>query len=231
MANILASGISREEHLAAFDEMVEARLANIDVEAVLIYLIDTVNASALPILAEQFDVLGIKGFGLVQTEEEQREVIKKAIELHRFKGTPWSIKEALKAIGYFDAEIIEGFADDIIFYDGTYNHNGTQLYGPGHWADFAVILDIGSTQGITAQTAAAAVALIMEYKNVRSRLRYVAYQATINEVLTGVTEDFQLSIISVINEALGYYHNSTYLYNGNVTHGTYDESLGVTIIQ
>jgi P2-related tail formation protein len=230
MANILASGISKHEHLAAFDEMVEERLSNIDVEAVLIYLIDTVNASALPILAEQFDVLGIKGFGLVQTEEEQREVIKKAIELHRFKGTPWSIKEALKAIGYFGAEIVEGFSDDIIFYDGVHNHNGTQLYGPGHWADFAVIMDIGATQGINAQSAAAAVALIIEYKNVRSRLRYVAYQATINEIMTGITESFSLSVVSTIGESLGYYHDSVYFYNGNVTHGTSDESLSVTII-
>jgi phage tail P2-like protein len=230
MANILASGIAHKEHLAAFDEMVEERLSNIDVEAVLIYLIDTVNASALPMLAEQFDVLGIKGFGLVQTEEEQREVIKKAIELHRFKGTPWSIREALRAIGYFDAEIVEGFQDDIIFYDGTYNHNGTQLYGPGHWADFAVILDIGATQGINAQSAAAAVALIMEYKNARSRLRYVAYQATINEIVTGVTESFTLSVATTIGENLGYYYDSNYLYNGNVTHGTSDESLSVAII-
>jgi len=230
MANILASGISAQEHLAAFDEMVEERLSNIDVEAVLIYLIDTVNASALPILAEQFDVLGIKGFGLVQTEEEQREVIKKAIELHRFKGTPWSIKEALKAIGYFDAEIIEGFQDDIIFYDGVYTHNGTQLYGPGHWADFAVILDIGATQGINAQAAAAAVALIMEYKNARSRLRYVSYQATINEFVTGITETFSLSVLYSIQESLGYYYDSAYLYNGNITTGTSDESLNVAII-
>lgn len=227
MDNLLASGISQVEHLAAFDAMVEERFANIDVEAVLIYLIDTVKADALPILAEQFDVLGYKGYAFAQTEQDKREVIKKAIELHRFKGTPWSIKEALKAIGYYGAVIQERLVAPI-YYDGTFVHNGSQFYGPGHWADFRVVIDLGNNMGVNAQSAADAVALINEYKNVRSRLRDVSYQATIFEYLP-MTEDFVVNVESNMIDALGYYHDNTYLYDGSVNYGGIADDLTVII--
>ncbi len=227
MGNLLASGISQHGHLKAFDEMVEARFANLNIEAVLIYIIDTVDADALPILAEQFDVMGVKGYAYAPTEQDKRNLIKKAIELHRYKGTPWSIKEALKAIGYYGAVIQERLIN-VIFYDGVYTHNGTQLYGPGHWADFRVLIDLGASSGVNAQTAAEAVALINEYKNVRSRLRDVSYMATIQEyVLTD--EELIINVESNVVEALGYYHDNTYLYSGSVTHGVVDEDFELII--
>lgn len=229
MDNILASGISSVEHLAAFDAMVEERLANVDVEAVLINLIDTVDVSALPSLAAQFDVLGYKGFGLAQTEQDKRNVIKRAIELHRFKGTPWSIKEALKAIGYYNA-IIEERLVNPIYYNGSHNHNGSQFYGPGHWADFRVIIDLGNDMGVTAQTASDAVQLILEYKNVRSRLRDLSYMANITEYVTGVNEELTVNIDAEISEALGYYHNNVYIYGGQITHGVVTETLTTQIL-
>lgn len=227
MANLLASGIAHEDHLAAFDAMVEQRFANLDIEAVLIYLIDTVDADALPYLAEQFDVMGVKGYAYAPTEQDKRNLIKKAIELHRFKGTPWSIKEALKAIGYYGAVIQERLID-VIYYDNTHTHNGSQLYGPGHWADFRVLIDLGASSGVNAQTAAEAVALINEYKNVRSRLRDVSYMATIQEYLL-MEEELIVNVESDIAEALGYYHNNTYLYAGTITHGVIDEDFDLTI--
>jgi P2-related tail formation protein len=225
--NILASGVSNVPHIAAFDAMVEQRFANLDIEAVLIYLIDTVNVSALPSLAAQFDVLGYKGYGLAQTEQQRREVIKRAIELHRYKGTPWSIKEALKAIGYYDAIIDERLVNPI-YYDGTYNHNGSQIYGPGHWAEFRVKIDLGNDMGVTAETAADAVALIHEYKNVRSKLRDVSYIATLNDYVTDIQEELTVNIEYTMNDALGYYHDNTYLYGGAITHGTITETITQT---
>lgn len=228
MGNILASGISNVDHLAAFDEMVESRFANIDVESVLIYLIDTVDADALPILAEQFDVLGYKGYGFAQTDQEKREVIKKAIELHRYKGTPWSIKEALKAVGYYNAVIQERLTGSIT-YNGANTYNGSNIYGPGHWADFRVIIDLGPTAGVNAQTVADAVALINEYKNVRSRLRDLSYMATINEYLSDLTEQLVINVESNVSDALGYYYDSTYIYNGSVTNGNGTETFNLII--
>lgn len=228
MDNLLASGISSVADIAAFDAMVEQRFADLDIEAVLIYLIDTVNVEALPILAEQFDVLGYKGYAFAVTEQDKREVIKRAIELHRYKGTPWSIKEALKSIGYYNAVIQERLVNPV-FYDGTFVHNGSQFYGPGHWADFRVIIDLGSTSGVTPQSAADAIVLINEYKNVRSRLRDVSYQATIQEYVTDLSEDFVCNVEGDMVDAIGYYFDNTYLYAGTITHGVIEEDLVVTI--
>lgn len=222
--NILASGISNVDHLSAFDAMVEQRFANLDIESVIVYLIDTVDASALPSLAAQFDVLGYKGYGLAQTEQQKRDVIKRAIELHRYKGTPWSIKEALRAIGYYDATIQERLINQI-YYEGAYNHNGSQVYGPGHWADFRVKIDLGNDQGVTAQSASDAVALILEYKNARSRLRDVSYESTLVEYVTDTTEEFTLNIEIANSDAVGYYHDNTYLYGGSITYGTITENI------
>lgn len=222
--NILASGVSNVEHIAAFDAMVEQRFANLDIEAVLIYLIDTVDVDALPSLAAQFDVLGYKGYGLAQTEQQKRDVIKRAIELHRYKGTPWSIKEALKAIGYYNA-IIEERLVNPIYYNGIFNHNGSQFYGPGHWADFRVKIDIGNDMGVTPQTASDAVKLILEYKNVRSRLRDVTYMSNLTEYVTDITEELIVNVEVALSDALGYYHNNVYIYGGEITHGTTTETL------
>jgi len=224
MSNILASGVSNIEHIAAFDAMVEQRFANLDIEAVLIYLIDTVNASALPSLAAQFDVLGYKGYGLAQTEQQKRNVIKRAIELHRYKGTPWSIKEALKAIGYYNATIDERLVNPI-YYDGTFNHNGSQFYGPGHWADFRVKIDIGNDMGVTDQSASDAVKLILEYKNVRSRLRDVSYMANLTEYISDSAEELIVNIEVALSDSFGYYYDNTYIYDGNITYGTITETL------
>ncbi len=221
--NILASGVSNVEHIAQFDAMVEQRFANLDIEAVLIYLIDTVDVDALPSLAAQFDVLGYKGYGLAQTEQQKRDIIKRAIELHRYKGTPWSIKEALRAIGYYDATIQERLVNPI-YYDGTYNHNGSQFYGPGHWADFRVKIDLGNDMGVTAQSASDAVKLILEYKNARSRLRDVSYMANLIEYVTGVTEELEVNIEVISTDAMGYYYDGTYLHNGEIVHGTIIET-------
>lgn len=211
MANILASGVSNVPHIAAFDEMVEERFANLDIEAVLIYLIDIVKPTALLELADQFDVLGLKGYNFTHTEEERRDLIKKAIELHRFKGTPWSVKEALKAIGYYDVIIEERF-DNSIIYDGTHTYNGTYIHDSAHWADFRVTLDIGNSMGVDALSAQYAVALINEYKAARCRLISMNYQATLTDVLNIQDE-------LVVNPVHVPIHNGQYMYNGSINYG------------
>lgn len=228
MGRVLASAISHIDYLGAFDEMVESRLANLNVEAVLIYLIDIVDADALPILSRQFHVEGYEGYKFAETEIQKRELIKKAIELHRYKGTPWSIKEALKAVGYYNAIIEERLSSGIV-YDGSYFHNGSQTYGQGHWADFRVIIDLGNNFGITPQTASDAIILINAYKNVRSRLRDVSYRATLQDYLIGIEEEISNGIESGFSDSLQYTYNGFYTYDGAVTYGAVTETLIVNI--
>ena len=168
MANILASSIANKPHLAAFDSMIEARFAEIDFSPVIMNLIDNSPVNSLPYLLSQFDVLGYKGLRFTSTESEQRDLIKKAIELHRFKGTPWSVKEALKLIGITDCEFLIG---TYTFYlDGDKLCDGTNGYAQSSWATFSVKINAATFSVITTQIVNDIVALVLEYKNARSKL-------------------------------------------------------------
>lgn len=146
---ILPDSIAIAHDVRSFDVAVKQQLDTVDISKVLVYMIDQVDARALPLLADQFDVLGYKGMRLAQTEADQRNLIKKAIELHRYKGTVYGVKEAMKAVGFADAVIVEHVS--------------------GHWANFSVNL-LNAGFGITADTIANLIKMINEYKNTRSNL-------------------------------------------------------------
>jgi len=110
---VVASSIENIPHFVAFDLLAKQRFSTMELENLLVYIIDTVDSSAIPYLAEQFDVLGYNGFRLAKNEDEQREIIKRAIELKRYKGTVWAVKEALKSIGYPDAVLKESVGSGV----------------------------------------------------------------------------------------------------------------------
>jgi phage tail P2-like protein len=74
---------------------------------VLIYpRIDEIeDEKLLDLLAWQFH---IEGYEQAQTIQEKRNLIKNAIELHRYKGTPYAIKKVFQALGV-DASLQEWF--------------------------------------------------------------------------------------------------------------------------
>jgi len=131
--NILADSIAGVPHLAAFDAMVAARMNSIELEALLVYVIDTVSASALPTLARQFDVEGFVGYGVATNDAQRREIIKRAIELKRYMGTVFAIKEAMRTVGYTDATLVEGI------------DMGNPLID---WARFSIDSELGDTVGL-----------------------------------------------------------------------------------
>ena len=75
-----------------------ARVSHIDLSPVLVYLIDSVDASVLPYLAEQFNVLD-EGWQVARPDDEKRRLLHKAIDLHRHKGTKWAVENALDVLG------------------------------------------------------------------------------------------------------------------------------------
>jgi hypothetical protein len=62
-----------------------------DIDKLLVYIIDRVDASALDFLAWQFH---LEGYQFATTDAQKRAMIKKAIELHKYKGTPYALKNA-----------------------------------------------------------------------------------------------------------------------------------------
>ncbi|BAQ65537.1 Tail protein I [Geminocystis sp. NIES-3709] len=94
------------------------------------------DSSVLIHLAEQFDVLGYKGWALADTEEKQRNLIKSAVSLHKKAGTPSAIKEALEAVGIEVNTIVE---NPCLLYDGFF-YNGSEYYNRRRWDRFIVDL-------------------------------------------------------------------------------------------
>lgn len=132
-----------------FDELF-SRFQSLDADSLLVYLIDSVDESALVHLADQFHIMGNEGWLQAKTNAEKREIIKNAIELHRYKGTKYALIKVLNSLN-IDGEIKEWF-----------EYEGEPYF-------FKVILYI-FTRPVDTETEARMLALINEYKNVRSHL-------------------------------------------------------------
>lgn len=229
MDSILATGVAHKDFIAAFDKVFADRLEAIDLSVLLVYMIDTVKSDALPYLAKQLDLLGYKGWLLADTEQKQRDLIKQAIELHRYKGTPWSIKEALKRVGYPDAEIEEGVGT-INYYDGTINYNGSATYGSaGHWAFFRVLFNLQNyTQVIPANDLELVTQLILEYKNVRSHLYGVIFSANFVEQVN-TSEEVAITAATVPLDQSQARYDGLYFYDGSILYEN-PETITITIL-
>ncbi len=188
--NILADSISSVPHLAAFDTVVAARMSSLELDSLLVYIIDTVTASALPILAKQFDVEGFRGYGLATTDEQRRNIIKQAIELKRYMGTVWAIKQAMLAVGYTDAVLIEGIDTGDPSTD---------------WARFKIESELGDTVGIEGTSQSDLAKLVREYKPARSYLEGISYRIAISDTLKPLIDDLYITYESPeMDEDLGY---------------------------
>jgi len=180
-----------------------------------VYIIDTVDASALPYLAAQLDVLGYKGFRLAQTEMDQREILKRSIELHRYKGTEWAIEQALLSIGFDNVVLKSGIAS-----------------GYDHWAKFGIDIT-NSTAQLTASSFADIIAMVTEYKRAVCVLVDVSMGLVFDDTLTLGDDDASALAAIEGNDDLSL--SGTLKYDGTGEYdGSYDhsgESDVVTITQ
>ena len=133
----------------AFDTLF-SRFQTLDVECLLIYLFDKVEESALVHLAEQFHITGNEGWANCTTESEKRELIKNSINLHRFRGTKFSLIRVLEILG-LNGQISEWFE-----YGGKPYH-------------FRISVEMNN-KGFDEDTEKALTDLIDANKNVRSKL-------------------------------------------------------------
>jgi hypothetical protein len=137
----------------------------IDLSPLLVYLVDVVDASALPYLAEQFSLIG-DGWELASTETAQRNMIKAAVEIHQHKGTPWAVKQVFVLLGLGDVDIDEGRSGYIR--DGSMRRDGFAIRGErsAHWAEYR----IRCYRLLTTQQAAMARALLANITPIRCQL-------------------------------------------------------------
>lgn len=150
MADAVPSILALDPRFGPLAQLSE-RLAGLDLSRLLVYLVDLVEPDALPFLGEQFHIMGWEGWDFAGDDAARRALIKSAIELHRYKGTPWAIKQALSNLGLERFALIE-------HPDGA------------HWAEFdmdVTVLDRPLNDAFLGQI----VQLIEAYKPVRSHLR------------------------------------------------------------
>jgi len=102
---LLPDSLAHDSRLAAFDALL-SRIQQLDTAPTLVNLVDSVSSEALPSLGEQFHVMGHEGWYLASTDEQRRALIKRAIELHRYRGTRYALDEVLAIFGV-TAELAE----------------------------------------------------------------------------------------------------------------------------
>ncbi|EFB3081161.1 phage tail protein I [Escherichia coli] len=147
------------------------RLDNIDLSVLMVFLVDIVDSSALPWLGEQFSLSG-DGWELAESDDVRRMLIKAAIELHRYKGTPWSIRVVIRRFGFGEVDLIEGTGR--LSYDGNRSYNGLFVHGDAAaWAVYRVILK----QPITNDQAAMLRQTLAAFAPARCHLASLEYQS------------------------------------------------------
>ncbi len=195
MANLIPKSISKNSDLAAYDTMFATRMAGIDYSAVLSNLFDVVPAAALPALALQYGVTGYNGWRYAVTEADQRALLKKAVFLHQYKGTEYSIKEALKMIGLTPVTILKGMY--FLYYNNEQYYNGGFLYGAPNPYVIQVNVSQSDFPALTAQNAIDAIAIIYEFKSARDYLVSVNYETITAIESAGVSDVLDLRVITL----------------------------------
>ena len=165
MSNLLPPNAN--EHEQALDDAT-ARIGSVPVEIVKTWTAPTCPADLLPWLAW---ALSVDEWDESWNETQKRAMIAASYEIHSHKGTPFSIKTALQALGYDNVQILEG---KMYFYNNAKTYNAAILHGAdGYWPLFDVILNVGVFPD------APMIQLIRDrierYKNARSQLRNLIF--------------------------------------------------------
>lgn len=197
MANetVLPGSVAKAAHVKALDLMIGQRFDAIDTGVVLINLIDSAPAAALPFLAQQFNLLGYRGWKFMDTEDKQRNLLKQAIELNRYAGTSPGIEQALIAVGIVGAVEIQ--ERTVPLYDGSWLYDGHVFYG-NHWAYFRVLLDIANINGLSVEDVRG---VINVYKGTRNWLLDLAYKFNNEDELT-ISDQLQIITELPLDESL-----------------------------
>lgn len=130
--------IERDQRARALAEL-GLRFNQIDTTLLMPRLVDLVAPAHLPLLAESSSILGEDGYWLAESDEARRKLIKGAYELHRYKGSPWAIREIIRRLGFGEVTLIEGLSGQV--HGGLINRNGLYTRGaPTHWAHYRVLM-------------------------------------------------------------------------------------------
>ncbi|MDR2449787.1 MAG: phage tail protein [Prevotellaceae bacterium] len=168
--HVIASSLTDNELAKALSELVAERWDNWDLSPFLAYLVDICAPAALPYLAEQFDIAGLQGFSVAVNEQQQRNLIKRSIALHKYIGTTWSIREACRTVGFPVIILEEGVP--------SAPENPTI-----DWARFRILIEADITRHITEEEARKLRTFVEFYKPARSHLVTLGFYQSFSDKL------------------------------------------------
>lgn len=87
-----------------------SRLDSLDKSQIMTSIIELVDDKYIELLAEKWSVTGYDGYLLAEDIRAKRTLIASAIELHKYKGTPWAVKQICKKLGLGSVEIKENLS-------------------------------------------------------------------------------------------------------------------------
>ena len=147
----------------------ESDFSNVDIYS----QIDTADEPLLSTLAWHFSLTHEWLWKLAESLTAKRALLKIAIQLHQKKGTPWAIKNLIRALGFGEVDIIEGLG--VRFRDGSHIRDGrvTHGFGSDNWACYRVIFH----EPITNDLAELLKIAIPEYAPERCQLVSLDYRA------------------------------------------------------
>lgn len=115
------------------------RMSDIDAVKLMPRLTELVAPEHLELLAESRSILGADGYWLAESDQTRRKLIKGAYLLHRYKGTPWAIREIARRLGFGEVEITEGYGNKR--HNGEIVRNGRHAYGHrDRWAHYRITM-------------------------------------------------------------------------------------------
>lgn len=167
------------------------RISAIPIPITDVWNSDACPESLLPWLAWSLCITDDYGWSLCLNVDQKRALIKQSMSLHRKKGTPWAVQEALKAVGFADARVVDSLP--VIRYDGTSSYGGADDYSSGaRWAMFNIVIDLGESRPFSADERARIVRTVNAWKRLSTRLYAVSIQVNVSDEVQ-MSEETSLS--------------------------------------
>jgi len=212
----------------AFEQVVSrlgSSAAGFDLRLLVPMYLDRSDYDSIPaeVLAHVAWGLDIDIFGLPR--DLQVSCIKRAIELHRRKGTRWAIRKELEVLGFIAVSVKEGNVSDFM-HDGTVMHNGAYPHGGlrQDWAVFSV--NMLGVRGFDARRVLPAIA---RAKNARSKL--ISLSISLRYFMSLSSDLVDLVVNCADGGSVTAYSPDGYMFSVNVPESYADrEILGLTAL-
>lgn len=195
------------------------------------WVIQTATGEALDLIGRSRKLPRYPG----ESDEAYRRRLSAAWEIYRRGGTIPGMKEALRLIGYPDAEIHELYKDGPVspFHNGAYTYNGTVRHSGGvRWAEFRVRTRIEDGRDLTRTDMAVLLDTIYRVKPARSMPTALALDIMFEDFVPH-QDGIELDVIFVAHALREQYPWEGHLHDGSATHSgaiTYDSTWDVSAV-